>query len=975
VVGIAVLLLVVALVVPRLFTSEQLKGYVIPPLEDATGRQVQIDAIGLRVLPTPAIRVSGFRLANAEGYGPAPAVRARALSVDVALWPLFVGTIRPTAVGLDAPIIRYEVAENGRTNFDNFGGSDTTASEPSEGPLLGGMPLSDVRVSEAKLHYTDQRTGQAVRLGFDAQVGVLPDGAVLTSSGTLDLRTVRAVLPSVGPDTLAVQDAQATYDVQVSPSAGEVTVRSLRFDTAPLALSATGTLTGLNDRPTVDFSIETDDADLAEMAAFIPAAAVEGLNPQGTITLRAMVSGPLTDTTGAQSLSVTGTGRLTGVGADYEGTALVRDLNANLALSLDSMALRSVQGQVLGTSLDGAVAVRDLSGRPRAVLDLKTGPMDLADLAALAPADQRGTYNPQGTLQLDAKAEGPLTMDAASLKQWTFDGQGQLAGFGADYGGMSLLRGLGARLQFSGTAVAAQGIDGQFLGRPLSGQLTVRDPLGSPQVEGQLAGAVEMGQAMALVEGDDAGEVQGTAEYDVGFTGPVDNPQAIRPSGRVRLTEMQVPYESFRAPLEIPEATVQLTGTGLSTERFTIRSGSQTMALQTTARNLFPVAEGLADSDPALSATFTLTADRLDLVALYPEADTSVASYSQLFATHLSGGQIKGQSPESLAEEAYGGVEVPAYAVEGRVEIGTLLNDPQRYDDLTMDVRMDDRRLALRNVTASTYDGTLSGQLTLDQREPPSSAATVEDGSVLLAAAQPGAAPTPRPSPAQSSLTYDFQLQDAQAGAVLRDWTTLGRFVTGTLTLNADGTASLTEGFLPESAAFTAIGQSLVSNGGLSLDIGPAQALADALKLPTSSLKQFKRLGGPFAIKDGQFQLNTWDFGGSEFTGNLEGALGFGGRVDLKMTMNLPLSTLQQSNLTSRLGDSDGKLGGLLDKLVGGASGDETVPVTVRLGGTMSEPTMEVLNRDAITTRIESIAKDAGLNLLRDFFGGGGGNR
>ena len=71
--GLAVLVLAAALVLPRLFTSEQLKGYVVPPLEEATGRQVSIDTIELRVLPWPAIRVAGFRLANAKRYGTKPA--------------------------------------------------------------------------------------------------------------------------------------------------------------------------------------------------------------------------------------------------------------------------------------------------------------------------------------------------------------------------------------------------------------------------------------------------------------------------------------------------------------------------------------------------------------------------------------------------------------------------------------------------------------------------------------------------------------------------------------------------------------------------------------------------------------------------------------------------------------------------------------------------------------------------------------
>ena len=855
--GLVVLVLVAALVLPRLFTSEQLKGYVIPPLEEATGRQVQIDAIGLRVLPTPTIRVSGFRLANAEGFGAEPAVAARTLNVDLALWPLFTGTVRPTSVGLEEPVIRYVVAEDGTTNFDTLGGeADTTEAE---GPLLGGIPLSNVRVSDAQLHYTDRGADQVVRLDFGAQIGIVPGDSALTSGGTLDLNAVRAVLPSVGADTLAVQDARARYDVQVAPSAGTVDLRTFRIETAPLTLTAEGTLSGLNERPTVDLTVETTSADLSEVAALVPSAAVEGLNPRGTLNLKAKVSGRLTDTTeAAPPLSIAGTGQFTGVGVDYEGATLLRDLNADLALSRDSVAVRSLKGQLLGN--------------------------------------------------------------------------------------------------------------------PLSGRVTVRDPLESPQVDGRLTGTAQLAP-LAAVAGDEAtaDSIRGTADYDLRFGGALD---AIRPSGRVRLSEVQVPYESFRAPIEVPDATVQLTGTGLSMDRFPVRSGSQTVALQTTVRDLFPVSKGLAESDPALSADFTLTSDRLDLVELYPEPDTSAVYYSQLFAAHLSGSDVKGQSPEALAEKRYGGLELPAYAVEGRVEIGTLLNDPQRFDNLAFDVQMDDRRLRIRNLTASTYEGALAGSLTLDQRgsASPSAAAPAPNGSVRLASAGTGRAPPGAGAAApQSTLTYDLDLQKAKAGAVLRDWTTLGQLVTGTLTLNAEGNTALTDGLLPETTAFTAVGKSIVTDGGLSLDTGPPGALANALNLPTPSLKEFERLGGPFAIREGQFQLKTWSFEGSRFDGTVQGALGLGGRVDLEMTMQLPLSMLQGSSLAERLGGGDGPLSGLLEKLAGSASGDETIPVTVQFGGTMGDPTVKILNRDAITSKLQSLAKEAGLQRLRDLFGGGGG--
>ena len=969
--GLLVLVLAAALLLPRLFTSEQLKGYVVPPLEEATGRQVHIDAIGLRVLPAPAVRVSGFRLANAEGYGPAPAVEARALTVDVALWPLFLLDIRPTAVALEAPVVRYEVGKDGATNFDDLGASDTTAAAGDESPLAG-IPVSSFRVSGARMNYTDRSTGQALRLGLDAQLSARPDGAAITSEGTVDLRSVRALLPSVGPDTLVVREAAATYDVRVAPSEGEVEVRTLQLDTAPVTIAADGTIAGLNAQPALDLAFETGRTDLAEIAAFAPAAAVAGVNPRGTLALEGTVAGPLADTT--EGLALSATGRLAEAGVDYEGTALLRDLSADLSLTLDSVAARSVDGRLLGASLAGDLSVRDLGDDPRLALQLKTGAMNLADLAAFAPPEEVGAYNPQGTLRLDVTARGPVPSDAASMRQLAIDGSGRLAGGGADYEGEALLRDLRAGLGFSGTAASVQDLNGQLLGRPVSGRIRVRDLFGQPQIKGQLAGTADLPRLASLAGADvTAGSIAGQADYDVQFEGPTSVPDAIRPRGTVRLANVRVPYASFRNPVEIPDATVQLTGTGLSMDRFAVRSGEQAASLRATVQDLFPLSEGLAEADPALSATFALTADRLDLVALYPEADTSDVTYSQLFAAHLSGGTLDGQSPEAVADEMYGGVQLPAYAVEGRVEVGTLLNDPQRFDDLAFDVQMDDRRLRVQNLTGTTYEGTLAGSLTLDQRTSASASVRPAPNSVWLAAAAPGRVPSATtPAPA-SALTYDFELRDAQAGAVLEDWTTLGRLVTGTLTLDADGETALTDGFLPRAEAFTAVGQSLVANGGLSLDVGPAQALVDALNLPAASVKEFNRLGGPFAIEDGQFRLNTWDVGGSRVDGQLDGALGLGGGVDLEMRLQVPLSILNNSGLPGRLGGGDGQLGALLSKLVGGDAGAEAVPVTVRLGGTMRDPSVEVLNKDAITSTIRSLAKEEGLNRLRDLFGGDGG--
>ncbi len=974
--GLVVLLVAAAILLPQLFTSEQLKGYVVPPMEEATGRTVEIDEIGLRVLWTPAVSVSGFRLANREGYGPEPAVEAGELNVAVALWPLVTGAIEPTAVELVDPVIRYEIAEDGSTNYDDLlAAEDTTTAEEEGGG--GAIPVSNFRTTGAQVHYQDRSTGQALFLNFGARLSALPDGNAITSEGTITVESLRALLPDVRPDTMTVTDAQIDYDVRAALSPGRVELSELTLQTAPVTVSSTGTITSLNAHPALNLTIETKEADLAKLAAFAPAAAVEGLNPRGTLQLTTTVQGPLPGEDGSlDSLSVDGTGRLAGIGVDYDGRTLLRNLSADLALSLESASLRSIQGQLLGASLSGRAGVKQVMAEtPRVDLNLETGAMNLTDLAAFAPPEQVEPYNPQGTLQLAMAVTGPIPEGTEGLDALSIDGSGQLADLDVDYDGTAMVRSLEAKLAFSSTSASVQSIDGQLLGKPLKGEVTVRDLMGSPRVNGRLDGAADLSRLTSLAaasEGEGT-DLAGSAEYDVRFAGPVDNPDAIRPNGRIRLTEVRYPYESFRHPIEIPDATVQLTGTGARMDRFAINTGEQSIQLRTTVRNLFPISEGLAENNPAMAVDFTLASDRLDLVELYSEQEHDVdpdeVGYSNLFAAALSGSEVKGQSPEALAKELYGDVELPGYTVDGRVEIATFLNDPQRIDDLALDLQMRDRRLTLRNLAGTIYDGRLAGSLTFDQSgSAVRSSRPPENGSVLLASRTRAATPETTPDGASSSdLAYHVQLTDAKASAFLDDWTTLGRAVTGTLNLEISGNTPLTEGLLPVTDALQAEGSSVVANGGLSDDFALGRRLVD--KLGLSSVTQFERLGGELVLTDGALQIDSWRLGGDPINGRLSGTLGLGGSVDLDLRMDLPLSRIQNSRVGGLAGLGGG---GVLDKLLGADKGRKTIPVKVGIGGTMSDPTVEVLDKEDIRSRLQDMAKEEGLNRIRNLFDGGG---
>ena len=857
--GLVALVLLVALLLPRLFSDAQLKALVIPPMEEATGRTVQIDGIDLRVLPSPAVRVSDVAIANAEGFGDAPFVSARELNVEVALWPLVTGTIEPTAVELVAPTLRYEVADDGSTNIDDLAATDTTqtASDEPGGAAIG---VSNFRMTDARVLYHDRSTGQWADLAFGSQISALPtDAGAFDSQGTFDVASLRALLPDVSSDTLAVQNATLTYDVLAALDSGRVDLRSVRLETPPLTLQTSGALSDLNIRPAVDLSLETTETDLAALASFLPADALGGITPQGAVQLNVQMRGPLPDSIGTDGFSLDGTGRLAGLGVDVDGTTYLRDLNADLALSLDEAALQNIQGQLLGERLTGAVTVRDL--------------------------------------------------------------------------------------------------------------------MGDATLDGTLAGAADLGRlsGLAVAEDDAAStmDVSGRAEYDVRFSGTASDPSTLRLTGPISVADLQYSTTpaTFRAPLHIPQATFRLTGTDLTADRFTMRSGDEQMALAFAARNLLPADRAFAETNPALALTFTYTADQLDLVALFPETDASEITYSEVFAAQLAGADVRGRPPEEVAEEMYGDVELPAFAVDGDVQIGTLLNEPQRFDDLSMDVRMRNRRLDVQNLSAQTYGGTLAGSLTLDQSAAATSAyVRPMRESVLMAASTSGAAPKrtkafPLPD-TPTALAYDFTLEDAQASAFLADWTRLGEVVSGTMDLNISGDSPLQTGFLPITNALTAIGRSAVVDGGFADDFGLSSALINRLGIDVPSFAQFRRLGGPFSIEDGALQLSEWSLNNALLQeGTVSGSLGLGGTVNLQLGGQMPLSMVSGSRLAQ---------GNTISRLLGAIGGEDgQVPLQVGIGGTMRDPQVQV-DTDAFRSALRDLVPNPG-RRLRDLFDGGNG--
>ncbi len=326
---------------------------------------------------------------------------------------------------------------------------------------------------------------------------------------------------------------------------------------------------------------------------------------------------------------------------------------------------------------------------------------------------------------------------------------------------------------------------------------------------------------------------------------------------------------------------------------------------------------------------FTVKSNRLDMGEL--SVQTGTVGYSDLVTARLAGRDLDGRDPGEIARERYPQAALPPVNASGRVEIAELLNPPTRARDVSFSIVAKNGVIDVTDLQGEVYGGQLSGGLSLDfsQGRPP------------------------------YTLRYDLKIRDAEAGVFLQRWTRLGQALSGMVDFDISGSSAIDETMLPTPDAVDALGQANFREG-VFQDFGITRALASQLKLDPNRLSGFQQLGGAFEIKGGSILVDGWDFSSRDIKGGISGSAGLGGSLDLQLGIELPASTLQKAGLVQG--------GGVLGDLAGQLAGDdEAIQVAIGIGGTMSNPTLEI-DSEALQNELAKRLEDAGKNLLKKIF-------
>jgi AsmA protein len=289
VIGILVLLLVAVVVVPPLIDLGAYKGRYLPLVEQALQRKMDVGEIRLRIVPSPAIRLSGLKVADNPAFSKEPFFTAQEVSLRLKLGPLLGGRFEVDEFILEKPSFNLVKKPDGTFNFADIAKKkeDTAKKEkkdaapkPKEAARLSQLVPALLRIEEGAV--TLQTQGQKPVTISGIEVSLKDFSADRPFPYRLALKA-----PGLKPVSL---EGQLLYQ----ESSSTLTLKDSRLKAEDIAFAVSGAVADLTGAPKVNLSLVNDNFDIKPIVQLLAAAAIvpKDLEASGPVGLRVALTGP-----------------------------------------------------------------------------------------------------------------------------------------------------------------------------------------------------------------------------------------------------------------------------------------------------------------------------------------------------------------------------------------------------------------------------------------------------------------------------------------------------------------------------------------------------------------------------------------------------------------------------------------------------------------------------------------------------------
>lgn len=322
IVGVCILLIVAAIItLSIMYPPEKIKALILPHIEKAVGRSVQVEGAGLSFYPVFGIKIKGLSVANTEreGFSDDPFLTLKEFLVKVKIAPLLQKRLDISAIILDRPSVLVEVDRMGSFNYDDLAfmkpkeGEAPEKEEPKEEAPEPGKPalpipltMEQFAIKKGRIIYHDMKEGRRIDIGeVNQRVDFSIDKELkdVKSTGELVLSGVSVITREISKP-LTGFTVTFSHDVGANVPAGEAVLNSVKASLQKVYIALSGTVKNFNAEPALDLKIKTEKISIAEVLAEIPVELfpdVAKLKAKGFIQLAMILTGTI-DASGVPNL-------------------------------------------------------------------------------------------------------------------------------------------------------------------------------------------------------------------------------------------------------------------------------------------------------------------------------------------------------------------------------------------------------------------------------------------------------------------------------------------------------------------------------------------------------------------------------------------------------------------------------------------------------------------------------------------------
>jgi uncharacterized protein involved in outer membrane biogenesis len=305
--SIPLLLMIAGVVVLKaMFTGERLKAFLVPRIEEATGRTVTVADVSLNIFPSIAVEVESLLVSNTqeEGFSQRPFLTLDRLVLDVSLIPLIKGSFEIPTILIEHPVLLLEVNENGVANYAGeetqpASGGDTVKVSMNLGE--GQFLLSNLQITGGVMEYYDRQGNTAMKAEGINQILRIETEPVmrearLWSESTVDHLSYGTLTSDLISGLRMTAKAELLFrerDDRLSIVKGEGTVQDI-------VLTMSGNFDSISTTPQMNLVFESNNASIPQLLSLAPKEYMkkaEGLEGTGTAQISIVIAGTVTDST------------------------------------------------------------------------------------------------------------------------------------------------------------------------------------------------------------------------------------------------------------------------------------------------------------------------------------------------------------------------------------------------------------------------------------------------------------------------------------------------------------------------------------------------------------------------------------------------------------------------------------------------------------------------------------------------------